>query len=112
SGRRIDRGLIFAVELLHGEQALRSARGERLEHDALQAMVLGIVVRLAEEHVPGARGVVEKFLRRDEALGMHVPDPADQRMFAGRERSSAAGEGEGCESEEKVQAKMVVGDER
>ena len=59
SGRRVDRRLVVAIELLHGEQALVAASRERFEHDALQAMVFGIVVRLAQDQLAGARGAVK-----------------------------------------------------
>ena len=57
--RGVDRRLVPAIELLHGEQALVAACRKRVQHDALQAMVLGIVVRLAEDQVPRARGAVQ-----------------------------------------------------
>ena len=108
--RDVEGGLVLDVELFHREQALLAARGKRVEHDALQAMVLGIVVRLAEDHVSRTRCTVEELVRLHEARSAHVPGPADQRMLAGAERSSAGGEDGQAEGDEKFQAKIAPGD--
>ena len=77
----IDRCLMLAVELLHREQPWAAARGERLEHHALQPVVLRVVVNLAEDHVPRARGPLEQWVGRDKGSGACVPDLAGERML-------------------------------
>ena len=41
-------------------------------------MVLGVVMRLPEEHMAGLRGTLEQFLGRDVALRPGVPDAAGE----------------------------------
>jgi len=76
--RGIDCRLVLAVELLHGQDARR--RSQRVEDCALLAMMLGIVVRLAEDDVLRARGTLVQRLRRNEPRGARVPDPALERQ--------------------------------
>ena len=78
--RRVDGRLLIAIELLHGEHPRLAAGGERLQQGELQAMVLGVVMRLPEEHMAGLRGTLEQFLGRDVALRPGVPDAAGERL--------------------------------
>jgi hypothetical protein len=87
---------MLAVELLHGQYPYSSQCPERV---ALQAMVLRVVVDLAEDDVARARRALEHLVREDEDGGACVPDPAGERMVLESELVRAGGEGragEGC----------------
>ena len=98
--RGIDRRLVFAVELLHREQP--GLASQRAQDDELQPVMVGIVVRFAEDDVAGLGGALEHLVRGDESLGARVPDfPAERmvfrRMGAGGERhQGGCGQQFGC----------------
>ncbi len=67
----------------HLERDGRPAPGrrERAEQSRLEHMVIGVVVLLAEQHVPRVRDPRGQGRLVHEPAGRHVPDPADQSML-------------------------------
>lgn len=76
----VERRLVLGVELLHRQHPQCAAHGERVERDSLQAVVLRVVVHLAQDHVAGARREAEHLVRRNEGARAHVPNAAGERM--------------------------------
>lgn len=69
-----------------------------VEGGALQAVVLGIVVGLAEDDYLRAAGAVEHFLGWNKGAGPRVPDTAGERrllpMGAAEQRGGGDGSGQ------------------
>lgn len=71
---------------------------QRVQGGALQPVVLRVVVGLAEDDVPRARGTLEQLLGWNKCAGAGVPDSAGERLFlpmgAAEQRGSRDGGGE------------------
>ena len=103
----VERGLVLPVELLHRHRGPAAGANDRLDQLELEAVMVGVVVRLADQHEIGLRtGRLQRRARHDAPRAC-VPDRADERMVrelrrgprrgAGAEREQRGGEGEAVE---------------
>ena len=55
-------------------------RGEAFQDDALQPVLLGVVVRFAENDVTNCRKAIHENVLRNKVAGARVPYLADERI--------------------------------